>query len=300
MSPGTTAAGGLSERNRQISRQRQNQGFDPSGFSSVGADRSKPPQLTKAKGISPFKSNIDVDKIVSDADKRGKQFSDSASFARFLDPVRPSGVAAFREPGGMGLAKNLAQQVLGFDTYSKALDLGYKPSELNNMVDTARGFDRGINVDKFKTDLDRYAGFLDADGDVFKFDDPQEDGSTITRQYLSVSRPELTANPPEGITGLLGAMFDPFVDMASAGADFMIGGGAGGEILKGIQDKFNQGKDFVSQFTNPSDLSQRLNAAGPEARRRYALFMQQPGMTFQRAFEMATGQKFAQGGVANL
>ena len=49
-----------------------------------------------------------------------------------------------RQPGGMGLAKNLAQQVLGFNTYSKALDLGYKPSELNNMVDTARGFDRGI------------------------------------------------------------------------------------------------------------------------------------------------------------
>ena len=57
MSPGTTATGGLSERNRQISRQRQNQGFDPSGFSNMGADpdRSKPPQLTKAKGISPFK-----------------------------------------------------------------------------------------------------------------------------------------------------------------------------------------------------------------------------------------------------
>ena len=31
------------------------------------------------------------------------------------------------------------------------------------------------------------------------------------------------------------------------------------------------------------------------------LFMQQPGMTeFQRQAEMATGQKFAQGGVANL
>ena len=154
MPPGTTAAGGLSERNRQISRQRQNQGFDPSGF-SFGADKSKPPQLTKAKGISPFKSNIDVDKIVSDAERRSKQFSDSASFARFLDPIKPTGVAAFEQPGGMGLAKNLAQQVLGFDTYSKALNLGYKPSELNNMVDTARGFNRGINVDKFRTDLDR-------------------------------------------------------------------------------------------------------------------------------------------------
>ena len=291
MSPGTTATGGLSERNRQISRQRQNQGFDPSGFSNMGAvpDRSKPPQLTKAKGISPFKSNIDVDKIVSDADKRSKQFSDSASFARFLDPVRPSGVAAFKEPGGMGLAKNLAQQVLGFDTYSKALNLGYKPSELNNMIDTARGFDRGINVDKFKTDLDRFEAFqMEGPGTQF-------DGET----FFSVSRPEITANPPEGVMGLLGAMFNPFVDMASAGADFMIGGGASGEILKGIQDKFNQGKDFLGDVFNPSDLSQRLNAAGPEARRKYALFLSQ-GDPYQVAFQKATGQKFAQGGVASL
>ena len=290
MSPGTTATGGLSERNRQISRQRQNQGFDPSGFSSIGADRSKSPQLIKAKGISPFKSNVDVDKIINDVEQRKKQFSDSASFARFLDPIKPTGVAAFEQPGGMGLAKNLAQQVLGFDTYSKALNLGYKPSELNNMVDTARGFDRGINVDKFKTDLDRFEAFqMDGPGTQF-------DGET----FFSVSRPEITANPPEGVMGLLGAMFGPFADMASAGADFILGGGASGEILKGIQDKFNQGKDFVSRVTNPGDLSQRLNAAGPEAQRRYAMFMQQPGMTFQRAFEMATGQKFAQGGVANL
>ena len=186
--------------------------------------------------------------------------------------------------------KNVAEQVLGFDAYSQALGLGYKPTELIDMIGKARDFGGGINVDKFRDDLNRF--------EAFQMDGPgtQYGGET----FFSVSRPEITANPPEGVMGLLGAMFNPFVDMASAGADFMIGGGAGGEILKGIQDKFNQGKDFVSQFTNPSDLSQRLNAAGPEARRRYAMFMQQPGMTFQRAFEMATGQKFAQGGVANL
>ena len=196
--------------------------------------------------------------------------------------------------------KNVAEQVLGFDAYSQALGLGYKPTELMDMIGKARDFGGGINVDKFKTDLNRYAGFLDADGSVFKFDDPQDDGSTVTRQYLNVARPEISANPPEGITGLLGALFDPFVDMASAGADFMIGGGAGGEILEGLKNKFNVGKDFVSRVTNPGDLSQRLNAAGPEAQRLYAIFMQQPGMTYQRAFEMATGQAFAQGGVANL
>lgn len=289
VSPGTTATGGLSERNRQISQQKQNQGFDPSGFSSVGADRSKPPQLTQAKGISPFRSNVDVDKIINDVEQRKKQFSDSASFARFLDPIKPSGVAAFEQPGGMGLAKNLAEQVLGFDTYSKALNLGYKPSELINMVDTARGFDRGINVDKFKTDLDRFEAFqMDGPGTQF-------DGET----FLSVSRPEISANPPEGVMGLLGAMFSPFADMASAGADFVLGGGATGRILEGIKNQFNQGRDFVGQFTNPGNLSQRLDAAGPEARRKYALFLSQ-GDPYQVAFQKATGQAFAHGGVASL
>jgi len=53
-------------------------------------------------------------------------------------------------------------------------------------------------------------------------------------------------------------------------------------------------------LTNPGDIAGRLQAAGPEAQRMYAQFMQQPGMTFQRAFEMATGQRFANGGVASL
>jgi hypothetical protein len=213
-----------------------------------------------------------------------------------------SGIQAFKQTqqsgSGGGSGSNIAQQVLG-DAYNQAIGLGYKPSELIDMVTKAQSYNRGIDVDKFKTSLDRFQGFQDADGGIFNFEEPQEDGSTITKQYLSVSRPELTANAPT-LAQLLGDIGGGISDMVGAGADFVLGGGATGRILEGIKDQFNQGRDFVGQFTNPGNLSQRLDAAGPEARRRYAMFMQQPGMTFQRAFEMATGQAFARGGVANL
>tara|TARA_R100001460_G_scaffold60218_1_gene100232 strand:+ start:472 stop:1290 length:819 start_codon:yes stop_codon:yes gene_type:complete len=213
-----------------------------------------------------------------------------------------SGIQAFQQTqqggSGGGSGSNIAQQVLG-DAYSQAIGLGYKPSELIDMVTKAQSFNRGIDVDKFKTSLDRFQGFQDADGGIFKFEEPQEDGSTITKQYLSVSRPELTANAPT-LAQLLGDISGGISNMVGAGADFVMGGGATGRILEGIKNQFNQGRDFVGQFTNPGNLSQRLDASGPEARRKYAMFMQQPGMTYQRAFEMATGQAFAQGGVANL
>lgn len=209
-----------------------------------------------------------------------------------------TGIQAFEQTqqsgSGGGSGSNIAQQVLG-DAYNQAIGLGYKPSELIDMIANAQGYGQGINVDKFKTDLDRYEGFLDADGGVFKF--PDDEG--VEKQYLSVSRPEVTANPPEGVMGLLGAMFSPFADLAGAGADFILGGGVSGKVLQGLQDQFNKGKGFLGDVFNPGDLAQRLNAAGPEAKRKYALFMQQ-GDPYQVAFQKATGQAFARGGVANL
>ena len=258
ISPGTTVTGGLSDRNRQINRQRQN---------------------NATTQVSSFFQDPGMQKGFVGTESKPSRSSGTESTGINRIPTFNT-----RPP------KNVAEQVLGFDAYSQALGLGYKPTELMDMIGKARDFGGGINVDKFKDDLNRF--------EAFQMDGPgtQYGGET----FLSVSRPEISANPPEGITGLLGALFDPFVDMASAGADFMIGGGAGGEILEGLKNKFNVGKDFVSRMTNPGDLSQRLNAAGPEAQRLYAIFMQQPGMTYQRAFEMATGEAFAQGGVANL
>mgnify|MGYP003139421286 CR=1 FL=1 len=203
-----------------------------------------------------------------------------------------TGIQAFEQTqqsgSGGGSGSNIAQQVLG-DTYSQAIALGYNPSELINMVNTAQGFDRGIDLDKFKTDLKRFKDFQEGGTGT------QIDGQT----FLNVSRPVLSANEPEGVLGLLGAMFSPFADMAGAGADFILGGGTTGKILEGIKNQFNQGKDFVGEMINPGDITQRLNAAGPEARRKYALFLSQ-GDPYQVAFQKATGQAFARGGVANL
>jgi len=212
-----------------------------------------------------------------------------------------SGIQAFQQTqqggSGGGSGSNIAQQVLG-DAYNQAIGLGYKPSELIDMIANAQAYGQGINVDKFKTDLDRYEGFLDADvpgGGVFKFED--DEGNM--KQYLNVSRPEVTANPPEGVMGLLGAMFSPFADLAGAGAKFLLEGGATGKILGGLKDQFSKGKGFLGDVFNPGDIAQRLDAAGPEAKRKYAMFMQQ-GDPYQVAFQKATGQAFARGGVANL
>ena len=212
-----------------------------------------------------------------------------------------SGIQAFQQTqqggSGGGSGSNIAQQVLG-DAYNQAIGLGYKPSELIDMIANAQAYGQGINVDKFKTDLDRYEGFLDADvpgGGVFKFED--DEGNM--KQYLNVSRPEVTANPPEGVMGLLGAMFSPFADLAGAGAKFLLEGGATGKILGGLKDQFSKGKGFLGDVFNPGDIAQRLDAAGPEAKRKYAMFMQQ-GDPYQVAFQKATGQAFVRGGVANL
>ena len=56
-------------------------------------------------------------------------------------------------------------------------------------------------------------------------------------------------------------------------------------VLGGIQN-------FFSNTFNPGNISGRLQAAGPQAQQQYAQFMQQPGMTYQKAFEMATGNPF--------
>ena len=230
-----------------------------------------------------------------------KTTNDSASFANFIgnqnnQSNNNQGIQSFQNQQSGG-SKNIAQQVLGFDAYSQALNLGYQPSQLIDMVTKAQGYNRGIDVDKFKTDLNRFQGFQESDG-IFKFDDPQDDGSTVTKQYLSVSRPELSANAPT-LAQLLGDIGGGISNMVGAGADFMLGGGAGGQILRAIQEKFNQGKDYVGRLTNPGDIMGRLDAFGPEVRRKYFLELG-TGIPYQQAFERATGQKFESGGITTL
>jgi hypothetical protein len=77
VSPGTSVSGGLRRRS----------GFDPSGFNAP-VDRSKPPQLTPAKGISPpFRSKFDVNKVMDNIDN---QIAANTGVAA-LNPVQSSG-----------------------------------------------------------------------------------------------------------------------------------------------------------------------------------------------------------------
>ena len=225
----------------QMDRNRMGLNFSnrPRSSSSAkkGAFSYSPPSSAKkgAFAYTPTKSSVNLDEVISNANNSIND-NNSGIDAFNFNPNQSSG-------SGMNVATNLAQQVLG-SSYPQALALGYDPSELMDMVTKAQGYGQGINVDKFKTDLDRYEGFLDADvpgGGVFKFDDPQDDGTTITKQYVNVTRPEVTANPPEGVMGLLGAMFSPFADLAEAGADFALGGGALGRVLGGLKDTYMQG-----------------------------------------------------------
>jgi len=118
------------------------------------------------------------------------------------------------------------------------------------------------------------------------------------RTIMSMMRPELTAQAPT-----LGQL----VGDIGRGAGSMLSGiaklpGQAFEAYKQISPLANilqQVQSYGSQVFNPGDIAGRLQSAGAEAQRRYGQFMQQ-GIPYQQAFEMATGQKFAMGGIASL
>ena len=112
-------------------------------------------------------------------------------------------------------------------------------------------------------------------------------GQTI----MSMMRPELTAQAPT-LGQLVGDMGRGIGSMMGAGADFILGGGTVGKVLGGLKDKFAQGTDFMGKVFNPGDIAGKLQAAGPEAQRKYGQLLQQ-GMTYQQAFEAATGSPFS-------
>ena len=84
-------------------------------------------------------------------------------------------------------------------------------------------------------------------------------------------------------------------DVAEAGAEGRVGGM---NLLRNLSDKVKS-MHSIGELTNPGNIRARLDAAWPEAKRIYALKLSQ-GLPFQQAFEEATGQKFATGGIATL
>ena len=187
--------------------------------------------------------------------------------------------------GGSG--SNIAQQVLG-PSYSKALSLGYQPSQLIDMVTNAQRFGRGIDVDKFAEDLDRFEKFEEG-GPGTKID-----GQT----FLNVQQPTLSANPPEGVMGLLGAMFGPFGEMAASGLEFLGTGGVTGQVIDAIKQKVGEGKDFLSNLNQPGTLGFRVRALNNEQRRFYDDLIMNKGVNPFQAIEQA--EKRATGGITTL
>ena len=252
---------------------------DVSGFSTMGQqDRSKPPQLTPAKGITPpFQSRVpSIDQIF----QKNKIDQEIGGVNNLIEADQ-----SLFTSGGSG--SNIAQQVLG-PSYSKALSLGYQPSQLIDMVTNAQRFGRGIDVDKFAEDLDRFEKFEEG-GPGTKID-----GQT----FFNVQQPTLSANPPEGVMGLLGAMFGPFGEMAASGLEFLGSGGVTGQVVDAIKQKIGEGKDFLSNLNQPGTLGFRVRALTPEQRRFYDDLIMNQGVSPFQAIEQA--EKRATGGIATL
>jgi len=208
-----------------------------------------------------------------------------------------SGIEAFNAPGGGGGNEPYnptiaAQTMLGDDYYNKALKF-MSPQQLNDQIAKAQGYGRGINLSQFKADLDKFDAFKNMNGNILKYEN--EDGSFTN--YANVSDPMITANAPS-LAQLMGDIGGGIGDMFGAGADFIMGGGTLGKVLGGLKEKFTQGKNFVGELTNPGDIRGRVNALSPEQQRMYYQLL--PNMTYQQAFEQASGQAFARGGISNL
>ena len=202
----------------------------------------------------------------------------------------------FANPGGMP-GKTQSQQMLG-DNYGRFLALGYTPNEIDAQLDRALSFGRGIDVDKIEDQLNKFEQFNASD---FKETGiaPMIDG----QQFLNVSRPEIYANPSEGLGGLLGDMFGGFADMAGDVLQGMAEGKVGAMgLLNQLKDKFDssvdKGKSFLDNLNQPGTLGFRVRGLTPEQRRLYDNLIMNQGVSPFQAIEQA--EKKAMGGITTL
>ena len=243
-----------------------------------------------------------------------RQTNDSASFAKFLTPIEDRAFNDDDESSGniaggttnlgvggslpMTPTSNKAQQILGKD-YARFLALGYKPSEIDAQLDRALSFGRGIDVDKIEDQLNKFEKFNESD---FKETGiaPMIDG----QQFLNVSKPEIYANPGEGLGSLLGDMFvRPFADMAGDVLQGMAEGKVGAMgLLNQLKDKFDssvdKGKSFLDNLNQPGTLGFRVRALTPEQRAVYNNLTMSQGVSPFQAIEQA--EKKAMGGITTL
>ena len=200
-----------------------------------------------------------------------------------------SAATSFANPGGMPGATK-AQQILG-DNYGRFLALGVTPSEIDRQLERALAFGRGIDVGKIEDQLDKFEQFNRS-----KFNETGIAPLIGGQNFLSVSKPEIVANEPEGLLGLIGAIGGPFIDMigdvAKAGAEGRVGAM---NIFNELRDKVG---DFTTNLNQPGTLGFRVRALNNEQRRFYDDLIMNQGVSPFRAIEQA--EKRATGGIATL
>ncbi len=202
-----------------------------------------------------------------------------------------SAATSFANPGGMPGASK-AQQILG-NNYDRFLALGVTPNEIDRQLERALSFGRGIDVDKIEDQLNKFEQFNRSN-----FNETGIAPLIGGKRFLSVSEPEIVANEPEGVMGLLGAMFGPFGEMAASGLEFLGTGGVTGQVLDAIKQKVGEGKDFLSNLNQPGTLGFRVRALTPEQRRFYDTLTMSQGVSPFEAIEQA--ERRATGGIATL
>ena len=175
-------------------------------------------------------------------------------------------------PGGDSF-KNYSQK----DQQTMFQQAGGKKNFLDQVANIEQKYKRSADIQRYLDRTNLYNQFQNRGDGIVK--DAQ--GRTI----LSMQSPYMTAQAPT-FGQLLGDMGrgigSIFQGIAEKGTPMMqLGKG----VLGGIQN-------FFSNAFNPGDIGGQLKAAGPEAQQKYTQLMQQPGMTYQQAFEMATGVPF--------
>ena len=183
-------------------------------------------------------------------------------------------------PGGDSF-KNYSQQ----DQQTMFQQAGGKKNFLDQVANTEQKYKRSADIQRYLDRSKLFSQFQNRGDNIVR--DAQG------RQLLSMQSPYMTAQAPT-FGQLLGDMGrgigSIFSGIAEKGTPMMqLGKG----ILGGISN-------FFSNTFNPGDIGGQLKAAGPQAQQKYAQLMQQPGMTYQKAFEMATGMPFTSGQAPNV
>ena len=204
----------------------------------------------------------------------------SPAFSGYSKPSsRPTGPGSGYTPGGDSF-QNYSQK----DQNIMFNQAGGKDKFIEMAGNLQQKYPRGLDYQKYLDKSKQYfAGqsvggkeVMGPDGimrlQMSGADVPMKDAQG--RTILSMMQPELTAQAPT-LGQLVGDMGRGIGSMMGAGADFILGGGTMGKVLGGLKDKFAQGTNFMGKVFNPGDIAGRLQAAGPEAQRKYGQMLQQ-------------------------